>query len=243
MLVYEYIANGTLKESLSGKSGIRLDWMTRLRIALGAARGLQYLHELANPPIIHRDIKSNNILLDEYLNAKVSDFGLSKSIGDPENCHITTQIKGTMGYLDPEYCLTQQLTEKSDVYGFGVLMIELITAKQPIEKGKYIVREVRQKIDETKDLYDLHEIIDPNILGTALKGLEKFVDLAMRCVEEEGAARPTMGEVVKEIENIMQIAGWNPNADSVSTSVCYEETSNHPYIEESRIMYSRTLAR
>ncbi|KAI8022845.1 putative leucine-rich repeat receptor-like protein kinase [Camellia lanceoleosa] len=243
MLVYEYIANGTLKESLSGKSGIRLDWMRRLRIALGAARGLQYLHELANPPIIHRDIKSNNILLDEYLNAKVSDFGLSKSIGDPENCHITTQIKGTMGYLDPEYCMTQQLTEKSDVYGFGVLMIELITAKQPIEKGKYIVREVRQKIDKTKDLYDLHEIIDPNILGTALKGLEKFVDLAMRCVEEEGAARPTMGEVVKEIENIMQIAGCNPNADSVSTSVCYEETSNHPYIEESLIMYSRTLAR
>ncbi|CAL5399078.1 unnamed protein product [Camellia sinensis] len=242
MLVYEYIANGTLKESLSGKSGIRLDWMRRLRIALGAARGLQYLHELANPPIIHRDIKSNNILLDEYLNAKVSDFGLAKSIGDPENCHITTQIKGTMGYLDPEYCMTQQLTEKSDVYGFGVLMIELITAKQPIEKGKYIVREVRLKIDKSKDLYDLHEIIDPNILGTALKGLEKFVDLAMRCVEE-GAARPTMGEVVKEIENIMQIAGWNPNADSVSTSVCYEETSNHPYIEESLIMYSRTLAR
>ncbi|THG13869.1 hypothetical protein TEA_022015 [Camellia sinensis var. sinensis] len=242
MLVYEYIANGTLKESLSGKSGIRLDWMRRLRIALGAARGLQYLHELANPPIIHRDIKSNNILLDEYLNAKVSDFGVAKSIGDPENCHITTQIKGTMGYLDPEYCMTQQLTKKSDVYGFGVLMIELITAKQPIEKGKYIVREVRQKIDKSKDLYDLHEIIDPNILGTALKGLEKFVDLAMRCLEE-GAARPTMGEVVKEIENIMQIAGWNPNADSVSTSVCYEETSNHPYIEESLIMYSRTLAR
>ncbi|GMP63453.1 hypothetical protein CsSME_00025143 [Camellia sinensis var. sinensis] len=138
--------------------------------------------------------------------------------------------------------MTQQLTEKSDVYGFGVLMIELITAKQPIEKGKYIVREVRLKIDKSKDLYDLHEIIDPNILGTTLKGLEKFVDLAMRCVEE-GAARPTMGEVVKEIENIMQIAGWNPNADSVSTSVCYEETSNHPYIEESLIMYSRTLAR
>ncbi|CAL5401918.1 unnamed protein product [Camellia sinensis] len=204
MLVYESIANGTLKESLSGKSGIRLDWMRRLRIALGAASGLQYLHELANPPIIHRDIKSNNILLDQYLNAKVSDFGLSKSLLYSENCHITTQVKGTMGYLDPKYCMTQQLTEKSDVYAFGVLMIELITAKQPIEKGKYIVTEVRQKMDKAKDLYDLHEILDPNILGTALKGLEKFVDLAMRCVEE-GAGRPTMGEVVKEIENIMQL--------------------------------------
>ncbi|KAL7237835.1 hypothetical protein ACSBR2_004025 [Camellia fascicularis] len=177
------------------KSGIRLDWMRRLRIALGAARGLQYLHELANPPIIHRDIESNNILLDEYLNAKVSDFGLSKSISDHESCHITTQIKGKM------------------------------------------------KIDKTKDLYDLHEIIDPNILGTALKGLEKFVDLAMRCVKQEGATRPTMGEVVKEIENIMQIASWNPNANLVSTSVSYEGTSSPPYIEENLIMYSRTLAR
>ncbi|GMP63471.1 hypothetical protein CsSME_00025149 [Camellia sinensis var. sinensis] len=243
VLVYEYIANGTLKESLSGKSGIRLDWMRRLRIALGAASGLQYLHELANPPIMHRDIKSNNILLDEYLNAKVSDFGLSKSLLYSENYHITTQVKGTMGYLDPEYCMTQQLTEKSDVYAFGVLMIELITAKQPIEKGKYIVLEARQKMDKAKDLYDLHEILDPNILGTALKGLEKFVDLAMRCVEEEGAARPTMGEVVKEIENIMQIAGWNPTADSVSTSVGFEGTSNHPCSEASLSIYSRALAR
>ncbi|GMP63463.1 hypothetical protein CsSME_00025147 [Camellia sinensis var. sinensis] len=240
MLVYEYIANGTLKESLSGKSGIRLDWMRRLQIALGAARGLQYLHELANPPIIHGDIKSNNILLDEYLNAKVSDFGLSMSIADPKNFHITTQVKGTMGYLDPEYCMTQQLTVKSDVYGFGVLMIELITAKQPIEKDKYIVSEVWQKMDKTEDLYDLHEILDPNILGTAVKGLEQFVDLAMRCVEEEGAARPTMCEVVKEIENIMQIA---PNTDSVSTSVGFEGTSNYPHSKESLIICSRALAR
>ncbi|KAL7237832.1 hypothetical protein ACSBR2_004022 [Camellia fascicularis] len=240
MLVYEYIANGTLKESLSGKSGIRLDWMRRLQIALGAARGLQYLHELANPPIIHGDIKSNNILLDEYLNAKVSDFGLSMSIADPKNFHITTQVKGTMGYLDPEYCMTQQLTVKSDVYGFGVLMIELITAKQPIEKDKYIVSEVWQKMDKTEDLYDLHEILDPNILGTAVKGLEKFVDLAMRCVEEEGAARPTMCEVVKEIENIEQIA---PNTDSVSTSVGFEGTSNYPHSKESLIICSRALAR
>ncbi|KAL2460629.1 Leucine-rich repeat protein kinase family protein [Abeliophyllum distichum] len=96
MLVYEYIANGTLKDSLSGRSGIRLDWIRRLRIALGAARGLQYLHDLANPPIIHRDIKSTNILLDERLNAKVTDFGLSKLMGEPEKGYVTTQVKGTM---------------------------------------------------------------------------------------------------------------------------------------------------
>ncbi|KAF5947137.1 hypothetical protein HYC85_017365 [Camellia sinensis] len=216
MLVYEYIPNGTLRESLLGKSGIRLDWMRRLRIALGSARGLQYLHELANPTIIHRDVKTNNILLDERLNAKVADFGLSKSkaIGDSEKDHITTQVKGTMGYMDPEYYMTNQLTEKSDVYSFGVVMLELITARQPIEKGKYIVREVKQKMDKTKVGYNLHDVLDTAILGTTLGGLEKFVDLAMRCVEESGAQRPTMGEVVNEIENIMRIAGLNPNAES-----------------------------
>ncbi|KAL2477666.1 Leucine-rich repeat protein kinase family protein [Forsythia ovata] len=163
MVVYEYIANGTLKDSLSGRSGIRLDWMRRLRIALGAARGLQYLHDLANPPIIHRDIKSTNILLDERLNAKVADFGLSKLMGEPEKGHVTTQVKGTMGYLDPEYYMTQQLTEKSDVYGFGVLLLELLTARNPIEKGKYIVREVKLAMDKTKEMYNLQQILDPVI--------------------------------------------------------------------------------
>ncbi|KAL7237840.1 hypothetical protein ACSBR2_004030 [Camellia fascicularis] len=187
MLVYEYILNGKL--------GIKLDWMRRLRIALGSARGLQYLHELANPTIIHRDVKTSNILLDECLNAKVFDFGLSKmkAIGDLEKDHITTQVKGTMGYMDPEYYMTNQLTEKSDVYSFGVVMLELLTGRQPIEKGKYIVREVKQKMDMTKVGYNLHNVLDTAVLGTTLGGLEKFVDLAMRCVEESGGKRPTMG--------------------------------------------------
>ncbi|XP_028075638.1 probable leucine-rich repeat receptor-like protein kinase At5g49770 isoform X1 [Camellia sinensis] len=243
MLVYEYIPNGTLRESLLGKSGIRLDWMRRLRIALGSARGLQYLHELANPTIIHRDVKTNNILLDERLNAKVADFGLSKSkaIGDSEKDHITTQVKGTMGYMDPEYYMTNQLTEKSDVYSFGVVMLELITARQPIEKGKYIVREVKQKMDKTKVGYNLHDVLDTAILGTTLGGLEKFVDLAMRCVEESGGQRPTMGEVVNEIENIMRIAGLNPNAESATTSANFDGVSrgySHPYSDESLFVYS-----
>jgi serine/threonine protein kinase len=126
--------------------------------------------------------------------------------------------------MDPEYYMTQQLTEKSDVYSFGVVLLELITARRPIEQGKYIVRQVRNAMDKTKELYNLHEILDPNIgLGTTLKGLEKFVDLAMRCVEESGAKRPTMGEVVKEIETIIQLSGLNPNAESTSTSATYEE--------------------
>lgn len=133
--------------------------------------------------------------------------------------------------------MTQQLTEKSDVYSFGVLMLELLTARKPIERGKYIVREVRMALDRKKDLYNLHELLDPKIgLDTTLKGLGNFVDLAMKCVQESGADRPTMGEVVKEIENILQLAGLNPNAESASTSESYGEVNKgsvlHPYGDE-----------
>lgn len=237
MLVYEFIANGTLKDSLSGRTGIRLDWMRRLKISLGAARGVQYLHDLANPPIIHRDIKSNNILLDERLNAKVADFGLSKPMGDSERGHVTTQVKGTMGYLDPEYYMTNQLTEKSDVYSFGVLLFEILTARSPIEKGKYIVREVKQAMDTSKELYNLHEILDPIVESSpSPRSVERFVDLALRCVHETGSHRPAMSEVVKEIENIMEVAGLNPNAESATTSANYEgisKGSQNPYTNES----------
>ncbi|KAG4401468.1 hypothetical protein GLYMA_07G270800v4 [Glycine max] len=237
MLVYEYVQNGSLKDALSGKSGIRLDWIRRLKIALGTARGLAYLHELVNPPIIHRDIKSNNILLDDRLNAKVSDFGLSKSMVDSEKDHVTTQVKGTMGYLDPEYYMSQQLTEKSDVYSFGVLMLELISARRPLERGKYIVKEVRNALDKTKGSYGLDEIIDPAI-GLAsttltLSGFDKFVDMTMTCVKESGSDRPKMSDVVREIENILKSAGANPTEESPSISSSYEEvsrgSSSHPY--------------
>ncbi|PON78712.1 Mitogen-activated protein kinase kinase kinase [Trema orientale] len=238
MLIYEYVPNGNLKDTLSGKSGIRFDWMRRLRVALGTARGLAYLHELVNPTIIHRDIKSTNVLLDGHLNAKVADFGLSKLMGDDEKDHVSTQVKGTMGYLDPEYYTTQQLTEKSDVYSFGVLMLELITARKPIERGVYIVKEVRETMDKSKYLYSLHTLLDPAIgLETRLNGLERFVNLAMRCLENERANRPRMSEVVKEIESIMHVAGLNPSEDSTSISASYEESikasSFTPYSEES----------
>jgi serine/threonine protein kinase/Leucine-rich repeat (LRR) protein len=220
MLVYEYMPNGTLRESLSGKSGIHLDWKRRLRIALGSARGLAYLHELANPPIIHRDVKTTNILLDETLGAKVADFGLSKLVSDTGKGHVSTQVKGTLGYLDPEYYMTQQLTEKSDVYSFGVVMLELITSKQPIEKGKYIVREVRMSLNRNDvESYGMKEMIDPSIRNTPiLIGFGKFLDLAMQCVEETAADRPSMSEVVKAIETILQNDGINTNSTSTSSS-------------------------
>jgi serine/threonine protein kinase len=278
MLVYEYVANGTLKESLTGMSGVRLDWRRRLRVLLGAAKGIAYLHELADPPIVHRDIKSSNVLLDDRLNAKVSDFGLSKPLpehgrGDQQ---VTTQVKGTMvtarsslacssiltvtatpgssslyictvgcmqGYLDPEYYMTQQLTEKSDVYSFGVLMLEVITARKPLERGRYIVREVKAALDRTKDLYGLHELLDPVLVATSpsgIAGLELFVDLALRCVEEAGADRPSMGEAVGEIERILKAATGTGAADSASnsTSLYNSRTPRHPYAGDSLSDYS-----
>ncbi|KAM3197228.1 hypothetical protein ACQJBY_072728 [Aegilops geniculata] len=239
MLVYEYIPNGTLKESLTGKSGVRLDWKRRLRVILGTAKGIAYLHELADPPIVHRDIKSSNVLLDERLNAKVSDFGLSKLLGEDGRGQVTTQVKGTMGYLDPEYYMTQQLTEKSDVYSFGVLLLEMITAKKPLERGRYIVREVLAALDRSKDLYGLHDLLDP-VLGaspSSLGGLEQYVDLALRCVEEAGADRPSMGEAVSEIERITRMAGGVPESASESMSYA-SRTPRHPYGGDSPSEYS-----
>ncbi|XP_073017397.1 leucine-rich repeat receptor protein kinase HPCA1-like isoform X2 [Primulina eburnea] len=233
MLVYEFMENGTLRENLTGRNGAHLDWKRRIRVALGSARGLAYLHELAHPPIIHRDVKSTNILLDENLTAKVADFGLSKLVSETSNGHVSTQVKGTFGYLDPEYYMTQQLTEKSDVYSFGVVMLELISAKQPIEKGKYIVREIRMAMDkDDKSHYGLREIMDPAIRNTSnLIGFSKFVELAMQCVEESASDRPTMNEVAKTLESILHNDGLNTNSTSASSSATEFGSGKHPYNE------------
>ncbi|CAN6350640.1 unnamed protein product [Urochloa humidicola] len=236
MLVYEYVSNGTLRENLLVR-GTYLDWKKRLRIALGSARGLAYLHELADPPIIHRDVKSTNILLDDHLKAKVADFGLSKLVSDTQKGHVSTQVKGTLGYLDPEYYMTQQLSEKSDVYSFGVVMLELVSGRQPIESGKYIVREVRLAIDPNdRDFYGLRVLLDPAIRDSArTAGFRRFVQLAMRCVDEAAAARPAMGEVVKEIEAMLQneVAGADGASSAGSSANEFDGAGggarSHPY--------------
>ncbi|KAB5574526.1 hypothetical protein DKX38_001720 [Salix brachista] len=242
ILIYEFARNGNLRDSLSGLSGVWLDWMRRLKVALGAARGLAYLHELVNPRIIHRDVKSANILLDECLNAKVADFGLSRPMDNSDLILSTTQVKGTVGYIDPEYQKSLLLTEKSDVYGFGVVLLELVTGRKPFERGRFLVAEVRSSMDREKDVYNHHELLDPNIgLDTKPKGLDKIVDLAMKCVQEKGSDRPTMGGVVKEIENILHLAGLNPDAESESTSACFEEASQDeipPSLREEEVSLS-----
>ncbi|KAH9289277.1 hypothetical protein KI387_033394 [Taxus chinensis] len=223
MLVYEYIPNGTLRENLIGE--VPLDWGRRLQIALGSARGLTYLHELANPPIIHRDVKSCNILLDENLNAKVADFGLSKLVADGGaeaggKGHVSTQVKGTLGYLDPEYYMTQQLSEKSDVYSFGIVLLELITARLPIEGGKYIVRLVTNALEDGGIAFLQEELMDPELREYNLTGFGEFLDLALSCVKEYGSERPSMREVVKQLESIVDMEGsYRVNPPSAPHSV------------------------
>ncbi|KAG6675265.1 leucine-rich repeat receptor protein kinase HPCA1-like isoform X1 [Carya illinoinensis] len=218
MLIYEFMPNGSIRDSLSGKSGIYLDWNRRLYVALGSATGLAYLHEHANPPIIHRDVKSTNILLDENLIAKVADFGLSKLVSDALDGHVSTQVKGTMGYLDPEYYQTQQLTNKSDVYSFGVFMLELLTSKRPFENGKYIVHQVRTAMNKDEiEHYGLWDMIDSSIRDTPnLIGFGKFLEITIQCIEDLPEDRPTMSEVVKALETILQNDGVASSTSALS---------------------------
>ncbi|XP_024357802.1 leucine-rich repeat receptor protein kinase HPCA1 isoform X1 [Physcomitrium patens] len=202
MLVYEYMPNGTLTQNLRGsKADWPLDWDRRLLIALGAARGLAYLHDNADPPIIHRDVKSCNILLDKKMNAKVADFGMSLLVPD-EKDEKTRKVKGTMGYLDPEYYLTSHLSTKSDVYSFGVVLLELFTGKAPISHGTHIVKTVRNLWDSA-GIAGVRRTLDPILDGTSMDELEKFVRIALVCTEDTALERPSMHEVVMQLETLV----------------------------------------
>ncbi|EPS60654.1 hypothetical protein M569_14148, partial [Genlisea aurea] len=222
MLIYEFMPNGNLRDHLSGKSKVPLSFPMRIKIALGAARGVLYLHTEANPPIIHRDIKATNILLDSNFTAKVADFGLSRLApvadfeGDEVPSHVSTAVKGTPGYLDPEYFLTRKLTDKSDVYSLGVVLLEMITGMHPISHGKNIVREVNNAYRSGI----IFSIIDDRMGPYPSFCVEKFVNIALKCCLEETHLRPTMAEVVRDLENIqLMTSDWNTNtSESLDSS-------------------------
>lgn len=213
MLVYEFMPNGTLRDHLSGKCKEPLSFAMRLKVALGSAKGILYLHTEADPPIFHRDIKASNILLDSKFTAKVADFGLSRLAPVPDlegtlPAHVSTVVKGTPGYLDPEYFLTHKLTDKSDVYSLGVVFLELLTGMQPISHGKNIVREVNLAYRSGM----VFNAIDDQMGSYPSECVEKFINLALKCCQEETEARPSMAEVVRELENIRVMI---PESDSI----------------------------
>ncbi|PIA32073.1 hypothetical protein AQUCO_04600024v1 [Aquilegia coerulea] len=206
ILVYEYMHNGTLKEHLYARER-SISWIKRLEIAEDAAKGIEYLHTGCVPTIIHRDLKSSNILLDKDMRAKVSDFGLSKLAVDGAT-HVSSIVRGTVGYLDPEYYISQQLTDKSDVYSFGVILLELISGQEAISKESFGVncRNIVQWAKLHIESGDIQGIIDPSLQnGFDIQSIWKIAEKAMMCVQSHGSIRPSISEVLKDIQDAIVI--------------------------------------
>ncbi|POO01842.1 Wall-associated receptor kinase [Trema orientale] len=213
LMIYEYISNGTLHAHLHGKFPNFLDWKTRLKIALQTAEALAYLHSSAYTPIYHRDVKSTNILLDEDLNVKVADFGLSR-LAAPGLSHVSTCAQGTLGYLDPEYYRNYQLSDKSDVYSYGVVLLELLTSQNAIDFSRN-EDEVNLAIyvkERAKSGGGFLDIIDHHLLeneasssGDVLTSVKLFMELALSCLREKKEDRPAMRDVVEELQCVIQV--------------------------------------
>ncbi|KAF2572750.1 hypothetical protein F2Q70_00000132 [Brassica cretica] len=204
MLVYEYVDNGNLEQWLHGDglgSKSPLTWEIRMNIVLGTAKGLMYLHEGLEPKVVHRDIKSSNILLDKQWNAKVSDFGLAKLLGS-EMSYVTTRVMGTFGYVAPEYASTGMLNERSDVYSFGVLVMEMISGRNPVDYSRP-VGEVNL-VEWLKRMVSNREaegVLDPRMVEKpSLRSLKRTLLVALRCVDPNAQKRPKMGHVIHMLE-------------------------------------------
>ncbi|KAI8564679.1 hypothetical protein RHMOL_Rhmol03G0200100 [Rhododendron molle] len=200
LLFYDYMENGSLWDLLHGPAKVKLDWDTRLKIAVGAAQGLAYLHHDCNPRIIHRDVKSSNILLDENFEAHLSDFGIAKSIPTAKT-HASTYVLGTIGYIDPEYARTSRLNEKSDVYSFGVVLLELLTGKKAVDNDSNLHQLIMAKADDNTVM----EAVDPEVSVTCmdLSHVRKTFQLALLCTKRQPSERPTMHEVARVLVSLL----------------------------------------
>ncbi|KAL8172469.1 hypothetical protein V2J09_024273 [Rumex salicifolius] len=203
MLVYEYVDNGNLDQWLHGDVGevSPLTWDIRMNIILGTAKGLAYLHEGLEPKVVHRDVKSSNILIDSNWNAKLSDFGLAKLLCS-DRSYVTTRVMGTFGYVAPEYACTGMLTEKSDVYSFGILIMELISGRSPVDYSRppgevNLVDWLKSMVSNRRS----EEVVDPKLPEKpASKALKRVLLVSLRCVDPDAQKRPKMGHIIHMLE-------------------------------------------
>ncbi|XP_065871080.1 serine/threonine-protein kinase PCRK1-like [Euphorbia lathyris] len=206
LLVYEYMPNRSVQDHLSSRFQTPLPWAARLKIAQDAARGLAYLHEGMDFQIIFRDFKSSNILLDEQWNAKLSDFGLARLGPSDGLSHVSTAVVGTIGYAAPEYIQTGRLTSKSDVWGYGVFLYELITGRRPLDRNR--PKDEQKLLDWVRphlsDIRKFKLILDPRLQGKYdLKSAQKLAAVANQCLVRQGKARPKMSQVLEMVDKIV----------------------------------------
>ncbi|XP_039143359.1 proline-rich receptor-like protein kinase PERK8 [Dioscorea cayenensis subsp. rotundata] len=207
LLVYDYVPNNTLHYHLHGEGRPVLDWEIRVKVAAGAARGIAYLHEDCHPRIIHRDIKSSNILLDNNFEAQVSDFGLARLALDT-NTHVTTRVMGTFGYLAPEYASSGKLTNKSDVYSFGVVLLELITGRKPVDASQplgdeSLVEWARPLLSRALDTGEFQDLPDPRLDNNYNESeMFRMIEAAAACTRHSAGMRPQMGQVMRALDNL-----------------------------------------
>ncbi|XP_022870375.1 probable LRR receptor-like serine/threonine-protein kinase At1g29720 [Olea europaea var. sylvestris] len=204
LVVYEYMENNSLAHVLFNENQLMLDWPTRFKICIGVARGLAFLHDESGLRIVHRDIKATNVLLDRDLNPKISDFGLAR-LNEDENSHISTKVAGTIGYMAPEYALWGYLTDKVDVYGFGVMALEIVSGKSNSKpRDNFIgLLDWTSHLQESKNI---DKLVDLRLGSRVNKDeVERMVKIALLCTNVTPSIRPTMSEVVQMLEGKMAI--------------------------------------
>ncbi|KAI3787333.1 hypothetical protein L1987_41733 [Smallanthus sonchifolius] len=234
MLVYEYVDNGNLEQWLHGDTqecGV-LTWEARMKVLLGIAKALAYLHEAIEPKVVHRDIKSSNILIDHDFNGKLSDFGLAKLLDSGES-HINTRVMGTFGYVAPEYANTGMLNEKSDIYSFGVLLLEAVTGRDPVDYNR-VANEVNL-VEWLKTMVGnrrAEEVVDPNlVLKPSTHDLKRALLVALRCVDPVSEKRPKMSQVVRMLDTDFPYREERRNRRSRTASMDSEAMSGSADIE------------
>ncbi|CAH8355044.1 unnamed protein product [Eruca vesicaria subsp. sativa] len=230
-LIYEFVPNNTLDYHLHGKDLPVLEWSRRVKIAIGAAKGLAYLHEDCHPKIIHRDIKSSNILLDDEFEAQaisvqVADFGLAR-LNDTAQSHISTRVMGTFGYLAPEYASSGKLTDRSDVFSFGVVLLELITGRKPVDTSQPLGEEslvewARPRLIEAIEKGDISEIVDPRLEKHYFEEeVYRMIETAASCVRHSALKRPRMVQVVRALDTRDNLSDLS-NGVKVGQSTVYD---------------------